>query len=120
MGGVLPYIGYAGMCRWKGYGFQAIWSGIGSSNYRKLVYYRIPFNGIAHKRLKSRTTEHFLVWYRVTEFAKFGLVKGRTFANPVAHPHPNYMGVRPVYRRGGGGARFLKQLGASTGLLACK
>ena len=28
-GGVLPYIGYMGMCRWKGYGFQAIWSGIG-------------------------------------------------------------------------------------------
>ena len=25
-GGVLPYIGYTGMCRWKGYGFQAIWS----------------------------------------------------------------------------------------------
>ena len=22
--GVLPYIGYTGMCRWKGYGFQAI------------------------------------------------------------------------------------------------
>ena len=55
-GGVLPYIGYTGMCRWrgysfiwsgkgfgfqaiwsgKGYGFQAIWSGIGSSNHRKL------------------------------------------------------------------------------------
>ena len=26
---------------------------------------------------------------------KFGLVKGGTFANPVAHPHPNYMGVPP-------------------------
>ena len=24
-----PYIGYTGMCRWKGYGFQAIYSGIG-------------------------------------------------------------------------------------------
>ena len=30
-------VGYAGMCRWKGYGFQAISSGIGSSNHRKLV-----------------------------------------------------------------------------------
>ena len=28
-GGVLPYIGYTGMCRWRGYGFQAIWSGNG-------------------------------------------------------------------------------------------
>ena len=36
-GGVLPYIGYMGMCRRKGYGLQAIWSGIGSSNHRKLV-----------------------------------------------------------------------------------
>ena len=23
-GGVLPYIGYTGMCRWKGYDFQVI------------------------------------------------------------------------------------------------
>ena len=32
-GGILPYIGYTGicMCYWKGYGFQAIWSGIGST-----------------------------------------------------------------------------------------
>ena len=28
-GGVLPYICYTGMCRWRGYGFQAIWSGKG-------------------------------------------------------------------------------------------
>ena len=35
--GVLPYIGYMGMSGGKGYGFQAIYSGIGFSNYRKLV-----------------------------------------------------------------------------------
>ena len=35
--GLLPYIGYTDMCGWKEYGFQAIWSGIGSSNHRKLV-----------------------------------------------------------------------------------
>ena len=37
--------------------------------------------------------------YRVTKFSKFGLVKGRTFANPAAHPHPSYMGVEgsPAY-----------------------
>ena len=28
---MLLYIGYMGMSRWKGYGFQAIRSGIGSS-----------------------------------------------------------------------------------------
>ena len=32
--GVLPYIDYTGMRRWKGYGFQAIYSGIGSSNQK--------------------------------------------------------------------------------------
>ena len=37
VGVVLPYISYTGMCRWKGYGFQAIKSGIRSSNHRKLV-----------------------------------------------------------------------------------
>ena len=42
-----------------GKGFQAIWSGIGSGYHRKLVWYRVSFNGIAHKRLKSRTIEHF-------------------------------------------------------------
>ena len=36
-GGELPSIGNTGMCRWKGCGFQAIYSGIGSSNHRKLV-----------------------------------------------------------------------------------
>ena len=29
------------------------------------------------------------------KFAKFNLVKGRTFANQVAYPHPNNMGVPP-------------------------
>ena len=57
--GVLQSIGYTGICFWKGYGFQDIYSGIGSSNNRKLVMNRVLFNGIAHKRLRSRTIEHF-------------------------------------------------------------
>ena len=28
-GGVLPYMGYIGMCRCEGYGFQAVHSGVG-------------------------------------------------------------------------------------------
>ena len=28
-GGVLPYMGYIGMCHCEGYGFQAVYSGIG-------------------------------------------------------------------------------------------
>ena len=44
--GVLQSIGYTGICCWKGYGFQDIYSGIGSSNNRKLVTNRVLFNGI--------------------------------------------------------------------------
>ena len=35
-GGVLPYVGYIGMCRCEGYGFQAVCSRIGS---RKGYYF---------------------------------------------------------------------------------
>ena len=31
-GGVLPYMGYIGMCRGEGYGFQAVYSRIGYIN----------------------------------------------------------------------------------------
>ena len=31
-GGVLPYMGYIGMCGCEGYGFQAVYSGIGYIN----------------------------------------------------------------------------------------
>ena len=31
-GGVLPYMGYMGICRCEGYGFQAVYSGIGYIN----------------------------------------------------------------------------------------
>ena len=36
-GGVLPYMGYTGMCRCEGYGFQAGYSGIGYINQRVWV-----------------------------------------------------------------------------------
>ena len=31
-GGVMPYMGYIGMCRCEGYGFQAVYSRIGCIN----------------------------------------------------------------------------------------
>ena len=31
-GGVLPYMGYIGMCRCEGYGFQAVYSSTGYIN----------------------------------------------------------------------------------------
>ena len=36
-GGVLPYMGYIGMCRCKGYGFQAFYSRIGYITQRVRV-----------------------------------------------------------------------------------
>ena len=36
-GGVLPYMGYIGMCRCEGYGFQAVYSSIGYINQRVWV-----------------------------------------------------------------------------------
>ena len=36
-GGVLPYMGYIGMCRCEGYGFQAVYSRIGYINQRVWV-----------------------------------------------------------------------------------
>ena len=36
-GGVLPYMGYIGMCRFEGYGFQAVYAGIGYINQRVWV-----------------------------------------------------------------------------------
>ena len=35
--GVLPYMGYIGMCRCEGYGFEAVYSGIGYINQRVWV-----------------------------------------------------------------------------------
>ena len=35
--GVLPYMGYMGMCRCEGYGFKAVYSRIGYINQSVLV-----------------------------------------------------------------------------------
>ena len=35
--GVLAYMGYIGMCRCEGYGFEAVYSGIGYINQRVWV-----------------------------------------------------------------------------------
>ena len=41
-GGVLPYMGYIGMCRCEGYGFQAVYSRIGyinQNNWSRIGYH---------------------------------------------------------------------------------
>ena len=42
--GVLPNMGYIGMCRCEGYGFQAVYSGIEYINQRVWVYNRVSFS----------------------------------------------------------------------------
>ena len=42
-GGGLPYMGYIGMCRCEGYGFQAVYSGIGYINQSVQVWNRVSF-----------------------------------------------------------------------------
>ena len=43
-GWVLPYMGYMGMCRCEGYGFQAIYSRIGYINQSIWVWYHFSGN----------------------------------------------------------------------------
>ena len=43
-GGVMAYMGYIGMCRCEGYGFQAVHSGIGYINHRVQVQNRVSFS----------------------------------------------------------------------------
>ena len=40
-GGVLPYMGYTGMCHCEGYGFQAVYSRIGHINQNIWVQNRV-------------------------------------------------------------------------------
>ena len=39
-GGGLPYMGYIGMCRCEGYGFQAVFSGMRYINQRARVIFQ--------------------------------------------------------------------------------
>ena len=42
-GGVLPYMGYIGMCRCEGYGFQVVYSRMGYINQNLWVKTRVSF-----------------------------------------------------------------------------
>ena len=43
-GGVLPYMGYMGMCRCEGYGFQAVYSKIGYTKSEHIFGSRIGYH----------------------------------------------------------------------------
>ena len=40
--GVLPYMGYIGMCCCEGYGFQAVYSSIGYINQSDWLWNKVP------------------------------------------------------------------------------
>ena len=42
--GILPYMGYIGMCRCEGYGFQAVYSRMGDINQNIWVYNKVSFS----------------------------------------------------------------------------
>ena len=42
-GGILPYMGYIGMCHCEGYGFQAVYSRMGYINQSVWVLNRVLF-----------------------------------------------------------------------------
>ena len=42
--GLLPYMGYRGVCHFEVYGFQAVYSGIGYINQRIWVWKRVSFS----------------------------------------------------------------------------
>ena len=61
-GGVLPYMGYKGMCRCEGYGFQAVYSRIVYVNQNIWVYNGVSFFGklISWLKILSRLGKQLL------------------------------------------------------------
>ena len=47
-GGVLPYVGYIGLCRSEGYGFQAVYCRIGYTPGGVLRPKEVPFSGLRY------------------------------------------------------------------------
>ena len=77
---VLPYIGYMGMCRCEGYGFQAVYSRIGYINqrvwvqngvsfFRKLISWLKILPRLGKQQLQDRGDLGSLLQYRVAKFS---------------------------------------------------
>ena len=105
-GGVLPYMGYIGMCRCEGYGFQAVYSRIGYINQSVWVQNRVSFfkKLISCLKILSRLGKQLLqdrgIWGVYSSIgqqnsAELALVQVKGSRVPAAHPHPEIPKVPP-------------------------
>ena len=105
-GGVLPYMGYIGMCRCEGYGFQAVYSRIGYINQSDWLQNRVSFfrKLISWLKILSRLGTQLLqdrgIWGVYSSIgqqnsAELALVKVRGSRLPAAHHHPEIPKVPP-------------------------
>ena len=99
-------MGYIGMCRCEGYGFQAVYSRIGYINQRVWLQNRVSFfrKLISWLKILSRLGTQLLqdrgIWgvYSIIgqqNSAEPALVKVKGSRLPAAHPHPEIPKVPP-------------------------
>ena len=101
-----PYMGYIGMCRCEGYGFQAVYSRIGYINQSVWLQNRVSFfrKLISWLNILSRLGTQLLqvrgIWGVYSSIgqqnsAELALVKVKGSRLPAAHPHPEIPKVNP-------------------------
>ena len=99
-------MGYIGMCRCKGYGFQAVYSRMGYINQSVWVQNRVSFfrKLISWLKILSRLGKQLLqdkgIWGVYSSIgqqnsAELALVQVKGSRVPAAHPHPEIPKVRP-------------------------
>ena len=105
-GGLLPYMGYIGMCRCEGYSFQAVYSRIGYINQSVWVQNRVSFfrKLISSLKILSRLGKQLLqdrgIWGVYSSIgqhnsAELALLQVKGSRVPLAHPHPEIPKVPP-------------------------
>ena len=104
--GVLPYMGYIGMCRCEGYGFQAVYSRIGYINqniwvqnkvsfFRKLINWLKILSRLGKQLLQDRGIWGVYSSIVQQNLAELALVQVKGYRVPAAHPHPEIPKVPP-------------------------
>ena len=108
-GGVLPYMGYIGMCRCEGYGFQAANSRIGYINqsvwvqnrgsfFRKLISWLKILSRLGTQLLQDRGIWGVYSSIGQQNSVELALVQVKGSRVPAAHPHPEIPKVPPPGR----------------------
>ena len=121
-------MGYTGMCRCEGYGFQAVYSRIGYINQRAWVQNRVSFfrKLISWVKILSRLGKQLLqdrgIWGVYSSIgqqnsAELALVQVKGSRVPATHPHPEIPKVPPP--PGTVGSRFSRVQPVNTLLHNC-